>query len=163
MPIKTLSRTLNPSHSLPSLVPASPRCVVIGCPPQAVLGPLAVQCGLRVVEEQEIRSLSCCELCCKLTTAVRDLPTKTQNPCTTSLLQPPEIWSSSYGCLSREPNIFVPLIRHSAANSPSNCLLRCAPPPSPIIFSPAAPRDSPAASPPTSALLPPQQHCAGVQ
>lgn len=46
-----------------------------------------------------MRFLSCCELCCKLTTAVQDLPRKTLSPCTTSLPQTPEIWSPLlYGC-----------------------------------------------------------------
>lgn len=75
--------------SLPALSLASILLYAYWLPPLGVMGKLAVHCGLRKAKEQEMRYLSCRELCCKLSTAVWDLPEKTLHPCTTSSPQTP--------------------------------------------------------------------------
>lgn len=73
-----------------------------------VMGALAVRCGLRKAEEQEMRYLSCRELRCKLSTAVWDLAEKTLHPCNTSSPQTPP-----KPCPHLWPFLFLPLqIKH---------------------------------------------------
>lgn len=64
-----------------------------------------------VAEGQKIIPLSCCELCCKLTTAVRDLPTKTLSLSITSSLQASQIWShlcSHWHCFLQARHFHTP-------------------------------------------------------
>lgn len=118
----------------------------------SLAGHVGVVCAhwqFTVVCEQEMRSLSCCMLCCKLTTAVSALTGKTPNPSTTSSPQPPEI-----SCSSAQPFIFCPANQHFhtpypllSHKSPSECHARTLSLWGPIIFSPAAIHDGPAAFP----------------
>lgn len=107
--------------SLPALSPASILLYAYWLPLLGVMGPLAVHCGLTKAEEQEMRYLSCRELCCKLSTAVWDLPEKTLHPCTTWSPQTP--WNLVLICchsLFCKSNISVPLIQ-SQPPPPENC------------------------------------------
>lgn len=117
-----------------------------------------------VVCEQEMRFLSCRVLCCKLTTAVCDLPGKTPNPSTASSPQPPEI-----SCSSTQPFIFCPANQPfsyllSPRNPPQNAMPLHCPREAPL-FSPLLP--SMMALQPlalcTFDSLPPQQCHAKVQ